>query len=79
MKKYQYYISMVLDDGRASEDRKATTLKEAKKELRVLRELANNSYFVKDCDSIELTIDRCKVEEVETVVIYEEIYYRKIK
>ena len=78
MTKYQYYISMVLDNGIASEDLKATTLKEARKQLQTFKKQLTKS-FLKECNSIELYIDRCKIAELDTADYFENIYFKKIK
>ena len=74
MKKYDYYISAVFDDGLSSEDSKASTRKEAFKKLAVIRERI--AQHLKDYDSVELGIVRAAVDDD---VNYEDIYYKKLK
>lgn len=82
MKKYIYYISMVLDGGLASEDLKANTLKEARKQIQTLKKQLTKS-FIKECNSIELFIDRVlekyNFENYLFNKYVETIYYKKIK
>ena len=76
MKKYNYYISAVIDEGASSLDLKATTLKEAKEQLRKIKNMLNKS-FKKESESIELYIDRSNLLNDEKQ--FENIYYRKVK
>lgn len=82
MRKYIYYISMVLDNGIASEDLKATTLKDARKQLSKLKSRLTKN-FIKECNSIELYIDRVLEKYYFENYLFnrniETIYYKRIK
>lgn len=76
MKSYTYYISAVFDDGTSSEDRTATSKKEALKKLAIIRK--HSLQHLKNYDSVELYIDRSN-DSILDNKSYENIYFRKIK
>lgn len=78
MTKYQYYISMVLDYGTAFETLKATTLKEARKQLNKLKSRLTKS-FLKKCTAIELSIDRYTIDCDGDFTSFKNIYWQMIK
>lgn len=78
MTKYQYYISMILDYGTASQDLKANTLKEARKQLQTLKKQLTKN-FLKECTSIELYIDRYTIDCDEDFTSFKNIYWKMVK
>lgn len=77
MKLYTYYISIVIDNGLSSMDEKATSKKEAFNKLKEMKNYYLTKSFVKECESIELYIDR-KLS-VYFITEHDNIYYKKIK
>ena len=77
MKKYNYYVSAVFDGGTSSIDFEASTLKEAKIQLQVIKEYIKNmnSWDKAHTESIELYIDKQQINTDDM----QNIYYRKLK